>query len=252
MSEEKEKTEPAEDKGTQLEVELAKEQSAEHAKEIAQQSADILPVEPLPEPAPAPEPTPTVEPVPVPGGACPICGKAGWKNQQALAAHIRFGHKQNRTGARNIKSQRESVADNGEIPGADFSDIDGSQPAPTPVVEPGPKLPNYAQTAAMSFDMTTGLLTRIFGPEWQPQSVEERAMVVTAIEAYYRSVELPDIPPGYMLCFVVAAYAAPRLNAPPTRTKLQALWLWVKMKFTRKKHVPIKVIQQTAKDDNAL
>src|SRR5262249_53453538 len=97
---------------------------------------------------------------------------------------------------------------------------------------------------AMSFDMGAGIMSRIFGPEWNPTNAEERAAVVNAIKNYYESVNMPDIPPGYMLCFVLAAYSAPRLAQQPTKTKLQAAWLWLKMRFQRKQRQSIQPIPQ--------
>jgi hypothetical protein len=131
-----------------------------------------------------------------------------------------------------------------ELPPADFTDITGGDiGAPGPTLDPTeikPSTARFEAMATMTFDMSTALMARIFGPEWLTNEKEpmERASVVLAIKKYYESVDLPDIPPGYMLCFVIAAYAAPRLGAQPTRTKLQAVWLWLKMKFTRKQKQP--------------
>lgn len=217
-------------------VETPQEQSAE----IINPQEERVPVLPVAEQPPTLEPIPEPVAVPKPEFAgietpCPECGKTGWKNEQALTAHIRFAHELKRRKQQPPKPQvnksREQA--NGEpLPPPDFSDIDGgSRPLPPQqAADPGIR---YETMAAMSFDMTTGVLARIFGPEWNPNSADERAAMVLAIKRYYESVQLPDIPPGYMLCFVCLAYAAPRLGQQPTRTKLQAAWIWLKLKFTR-------------------
>lgn len=182
--------------------------------------------------------------IPIPGVLqCVECGQRGWKSQQALDAHIRFKHELPR--ARKAAADRKKAEDNGELPPApppSFDDIT-SDGAPTPVAQPNVVTPDarFEAMAAMSFDMTTGLLARVLGPEWLPNpdpddksKSTERATMVLAIKKYYASVKnLPDIPPGYMLCFVCLAYAAPRMSAQPTRTKLQQAWLWLKSKISR-------------------
>jgi hypothetical protein len=115
------------------------------------------------------------------------------------------------------------------------------------VAEPSLIEPNkrFEAMAGMTFDTATALLSRVFGPEWLPSPdtdnktiSTERATVCLAIQKYYASVNMPDLPPGYILCFVCLAYAAPRLAAQPTKTKLQSAWLWLKLKFVRKKQQP--------------
>ncbi len=187
-----------------------------------------------------PEPPPAVVEQPKPRftspDQCPECGKSGFDSNKGLLAHIRFKHQ--------LPRQRKEAAERklqaGAIPAPDFSDIPGAAPQPSPIaVIPDARFEGMAN---MTFDMTTGLLTRIFGPEWQPtpdqdnpQVSHERMTVVMAIKKYYESVNLPDIPPGYMLCFVALAYAAPRMSAQPTKTKMQMVWLWLKGKFQKRK-----------------
>lgn len=111
---------------------------------------------------------------------------------------------------------------------------------------------DYKQMSCALFDMSTGILTNAFGPEWQPRppeqvgGLDERGAVCTALEVYLKSKQAKDIPPGLMLTIVVVAYAAPRLQAPTTKEKLlpMANWCWMKIKsfFGRKKSFEPQVI----------
>ena len=229
---------------------MSEENKPEESKpgEIIQPEPPVAPA-PVPEPAkaewvpvaPAPETVPAA-PLNPDVLVCGICGKGGWKNQAALSAHERFGHKkfsgQGRPKTVNRVKPQPQEDSNGQ-PAPDFSDIEtGPRIVDTPPPAPSPAI-RFEAMAAMSFDMGAGIMARIFGPEWNPTSKEERDAVVGAIKAYYESVDMPDIPPGYMLCFVLAAYSAPRLAQQPTRTKLQAAWLWLKMRFQRKQRQPL-------------
>ncbi len=118
-----------------------------------------------------------------------------------------------------------------------FEDLNESQQA-MPPVQPIPD--RYHETAEMMFDIPIMALSKGFGPEWMPQPGQqgmkgERDNMVDAIEKYLRTKEIPDIPPGVMLCLMVALYSAPRLKAPSTSNKLKMGWYWLKNKFSRKK-----------------
>ncbi len=214
----------------------------------------VLPetLETPPEPQPAPAPPQFTAP-----GQCPDCGKM-IPDEKELRKHRLYQHTlpdarrkaiEEKTGkpprSHHKKKPESPAAPAAHIPPPDFSDIPGvgaPVPQPSPIaVDPGAR---YEGMANMTFDMTTGLLTRIFGPEWQPTPDKddpavshERMACVGAIKNYYQSVELPDIPPGYMLCFVALAYAAPRMAQNPTKTKLAQGWLWLKSKFQRRRSV---------------
>jgi len=101
------------------------------------------------------------------------------------------------------------------------------------------KVVDYDVMAAMVFDMSTGLLTTTFGPEWQPRPPEEpgkpgeRDMVCGALKVYFQSKNAQDIPPGLMLTAVVIAYCGPRLRVPNTANKLQMAWTWFKLKLSK-------------------
>jgi hypothetical protein len=103
---------------------------------------------------------------------------------------------------------------------------------------------DYGLMSGSLFDMGTGTLATIFGPEWQAKTPQEREMVVGALRVYLESKQVKDIPPGLMLTIILVAYSAPRLQAPPTREKLRFGWTWVKMKivpFFRRKHKAVAI-----------
>jgi hypothetical protein len=121
-------------------------------------------------------------------------------------------------------------------PQADFSDLLGraETATQTPPVWNG-DIVDYSKLANVTFDVSTGVLCGIFGPEWKPESEEEKKSVVEPLAAYYRSKEIKDLPPGMMVVIVVAAYSARRIPKPGTSAKLKLCWLWFKSKFSRKK-----------------
>lgn len=119
-------------------------------------------------------------------------------------------------------------------PRADFSDV----------ATVAAKVDYNAMSGAL-FDMSTGMLTTTFGPEWQPRSADERAMVVGPLAQYLQSKQVQDIPPGVMVCVVIAAYAGPRLAVPTTANKVKpaVAWCWAKIKgFFKRKPVVLSVI----------
>ena len=276
----KEEPKPAEDLAVTLEVQSQQQASLDHQKEVEQGQKDIVdagpPVEqPVTVTVLAPAdginnpiqpasleafPSRDLEGRPIleqarnaPPLCCPECLKGPFESQRALDAHVRFKHTlpASRAKAAAEKKKLEEAgraAINGEpIPAPDFSDIGGPAAPPPiqPLVNPSQR---YEVLAGQTFDLSTGLLSKVFGPEWQPSDADERKAVVYAIHKYYESVQLPDLPPGYLLCFVCLAYAAPRLGAQPTKTKLQRAFLWLKSKFSRQKPHSIPVILATPKE----
>lgn len=181
-------------------------------------------------------------PVEVKPGHCHICGNGPFER---VDLHIRFKHKGYKVGAKTGAAPPKPAKPGAQAPDpsngvapADFSDL----------VDPGPvadtnrlapmldRSKHYQAGAVLTFEMSTNILSQIFGDEWQPQSEQEKAFVVSALQKYYESIEMPDLPPGYVLCFVCLAYAAPRLAAPKTKNKLALAWYWVKSKFSRRKY----------------
>ena len=132
-------------------------------------------------------------------------------------------------------SANGSAANNDQ--GADFSDvIGGNEQRKTESVLPvNPSGVNYDALAGMTFDLTVGTLTTVFGPEWQPKSPEEKQSVVIPLSAYMKSKNFSDLPPGMVLCVMVVAYSSTRLQTPNTKQKITGAWLWLKSKFFRKK-----------------
>ncbi|HEY4799661.1 MAG TPA: hypothetical protein VII99_11335 [Bacteroidia bacterium] len=92
--------------------------------------------------------------------------------------------------------------------------------------------PKTVAVSEMTFDLCTGSLTMFFGPEWQPRSPEERAMVVAALATYYKEKGEIDIPPKLALVLICAAYAGPRFAVPNTRNKIRLLVTWLKFKIS--------------------
>lgn len=114
----------------------------------------------------------------------------------------------------------------------------GSNPEPLPQpTEPAPAVDNtnYEELAALVFATGTGTLAMVLGPEWNPNNDAEKMQVCLALANYMRAKQVQDIPPGVLLCFVLAAYSAPRLRAPTTASKLKLGWYWIKSKLPKRK-----------------
>jgi len=224
-------------------------------------ATELIPPAVKPEPASiaSEKPTETARPVTAaqlvtepakPGLAswtCPKCGKGPFTYRSFLAKHIKQAHK---TEADTIIAQLPAslakpatpiAPGQAPLPGLgeepDFTDISplGANQGQQQPQEPTTPPVNYDAMAGALFDMTTGLLTASLGPEWQPRAPEEKTMVVQGVAAYMRAKGMDDIPPGLMLTFVITAYAGPRLAAPPTRSKLQLAWAWLRSKLSKRK-----------------
>ena len=219
---------------------------------LGQAPQDTPTVVPLPTPESQPEPVPLVTPPIVTpefdapnNWNCPACGKGPHKFRSYLIRHIRDVHHANseeiisNLAAGPKPGPKVAKAPTSNEPQPDFSDLAGEQSAPIGDTFTTPPVThdtvNYHAMSEMLFDMSTGLLSKTFGPEWQPSNEEERGHVVSAIELYARTKQLPDLPPGYMLCFVIGMYSLPRLAATPTKSKLFLAWCWLKGKVFRSK-----------------
>lgn len=124
----------------------------------------------------------------------------------------------------------------------DFSDL-------TPQVD-------FTTLAGNLVDMTTATAASIIGPEWHPRSPEERQMLIANLANYLKAKDVKDIPPGWMLVFVVGAYSMPRFSQPATKEKLKFGWTWVKIKFLpffrrKKKPAPFTVVPNDPVSDAA-
>lgn len=130
-------------------------------------------------------------------------------------------------------------------PKADFSDINAATKPPV----------DYGLMANMTFDMSTGILANVFGPEWLPAPPAkeglpgERDVVVASLKTYFESKQVQDLPPGLMLTVVLSSYALPRFRQPTTAGKLKLTWVWIKTKvggfFAKKKKIVISTIPTT-------
>ncbi len=106
--------------------------------------------------------------------------------------------------------------------------------------EPPPAPVDYKAMATMIFKITSGTMAQVLGPEWLPRQPPpglpgEEEMVIEATANYMKTKQMPDIPPGAMLCLVILMYSAPRFQAPSTKEKVKGVWFWIKSKFGRKK-----------------
>jgi hypothetical protein len=144
-----------------------------------------------------------------------------------------------------LPPQGEGKRGRGRPPGSKNRPRGDDPFTPPPPPEP-PKPPvDYDALAIAVFGMTTGILAQSIGPEWLPREPPpglpgEKEMVCTALATYMKSKNMPDLPPGVMLCLVIGMYSAPRLQAPATKEKVKGMWFWLRSKFGRKKkdHIP--------------
>lgn len=114
---------------------------------------------------------------------------------------------------------------------------------------------DYNIMANMTFDMGTGILANVFGPEWLPSPPAkegmpgERDVVVASLKTYFESKQVQDLPPGLMLTVVVCSYALPRFQQPTTSGKIKLTWVWLKTKvggfFAKRKKVVLTTVPTT-------
>lgn len=192
------------------------------APPISQEPPPVYQAEPI-TPAPA-----TPPPQSQPFSGLSEWMKADWSKSNADLA------KENNVSRQAVAQMRKKVeAEKAKGSTPNFSDVTKTE---TPLAV---EVVDYDTMAATVFDMSTGLLTTTFGPEWQPRPVQEpgkpgeREVVCYALKNYFKSKNAQDIPPGLMLTAVVIAYAGPRLRAPSTSSKLQMAWTWLKLKLSK-------------------
>lgn len=141
-------------------------------------------------------------------------------------------------GAKNFKNRSQVNADGFEEEPS-FDDI---QPESIPNVAQVET--DYKLLAETLFNMSTGTLCMLLGPEWQAREIQivkqpggndvvydEKRTVCSALEVYLRSKQATDLPPGAILAMVCIAYAAPRVQAPSTNERLKLCWAWLKNKW---------------------
>jgi hypothetical protein len=191
-------------------------------------ASEVAPVEPETENLIEPEPSPvfpeTAQPPVFPEQPIPkrIGRPPGSKNKKSDNLH-------------NVRDAKGHFIP-GPPPKANFDDLLGAQPpGQSPLPNLNGEVVDYTKLAEITFALSTGMLSGVFGPEWQPESEEEKKSVVLPLAAYYKSKDVSDLPPGVLLAVVVGAYSIRRLPKPGTSNKIKAAWFWVKSKFTRKK-----------------
>lgn len=193
----------------------------------------------------APEAAPGEAAQPLPGEVkdinkwkCPRCSKS-YEYRSFLVRHINRAYGGDAPGLiASIPPAERSTTYRKNPRKADFSDL-------TQAAVPGGAV-DYQGIAGMTFDMSTGMLSNMFGPEWLARRDEpgsdkskERDHMIAAIANYMRSKDMPDMPPGIMLTICCVAYAAPRFQQPSTKSKIAAMWVWLSGKFKRKPRLKV-------------
>ena len=163
-------------------------------------------------------------------------GLADWMNADWSKSNADLARENNVTRQAVAQMRKKVEAEKAKANTPNFADVNKPGELPAEMVS---KVVDYDVMAAMVFDMSTGLLTTTFGPEWQPRPPAEpgkpgeRDMVCGALKVYFQSKNAQDIPPGLMLTAVVIAYCGPRLRVPNTANKLQMAWTWFKLKVSK-------------------
>lgn len=111
----------------------------------------------------------------------------------------------------------------------DFSDL--SPQDSNSELLPGATDADYLASAEISFDAVTGILSMSVGSEWEPRNKDEREGFCKNLARYYKSRNVTDISPGWLMVLTCAAYSAPRVKAQNTSSKLKAAWTWTKVKI---------------------
>lgn len=131
----------------------------------------------------------------------------------------------------------KSNAENGEASQAEEPRKPGrpkgsrGNPKPPNILEAGADPDAIVKgTAALTFNLVTGTLSTVLGPEWLPRDNKERDFVTDAIAEYYRQAGVVELSPKTALCLVALSYSLPRISQPNTRQKLGLSFLWFKDK----------------------
>ena len=89
---------------------------------------------------------------------------------------------------------------------------------------------------AVAAAMTIKTCVICFGREWEPikseeNNIDEFAYMARSYDEYFKSKNIEDFPPGVALSIALAAYAAPRLTLPETRSRTGKVTGWFKRKW---------------------
>lgn len=174
------------------------------------------------------------------------------RRERIKAGTWEYRDRQRRKPVIRVRDERGRITDNvvappGYVPpetpppaAPDFSDLppnaaNGESGGPAidggATLEPDPV--NYQALGAITFDTSVGVLTMVFGPEWQPENSVERQQVVDSLARYFQVKGVSDIPPGVMLTIVCLTYSASRFRQPATSTKLRLTWTWFRTKWKK-------------------
>lgn len=92
------------------------------------------------------------------------------------------------------------------------------------------------QAAVMIVASTTMVCKGVFGDDaWRIQDKAEFLEHVQGVKAYLDATGGLDMSPGWALVGHAIAYAGPRLESPPTQSRIQKIAGWIKGKFSGKK-----------------
>lgn len=90
-------------------------------------------------------------------------------------------------------------------------------------VDPAAGPDRYREAATGAVLFTEGVAVGLISDEWKFRDESEKNMLIDATEKYFRSANIPDIPPGFMLIAVMGMYALPRLQMPKTQQKISGI-----------------------------
>lgn len=94
------------------------------------------------------------------------------------------------------------------------------------------KVVNYDEMGKVAATLFFGVGEMVLGADWAPEN-DEPKIVSGAFGAYFKSVNMTDIPPGFALSIVLVSYAAQRVQRPTIKSRISGAMLWTKNKIKR-------------------
>lgn len=114
------------------------------------------------------------------------------------------------------------------------------QPSPETVPgQPGDeKQFNHEGAGRFAADLTVMAGVKLCGPGWMPvidskKGINEYEDIRKAYSGYFEAKGVKDIPPGWVLTFVLFSYAAPRLTQEETKSTINKAITWIKNIFLK-------------------
>lgn len=80
----------------------------------------------------------------------------------------------------------------------------------------------YKAMAKMAVQTSNGALISLLGDEWRFKDGEE-TLLTDATYEYFKAIQMPDLPPGWVLVAVVCGYALPRVMSPTFKERVTLL-----------------------------